>query len=131
VSRRPDPRVEHSSSGDSGIPVRFTQTYPAAGEPFELVERPVLDLAPDEVRIVVEACGICHSDAYVREETDPGIEYPRVPGQEIAGRIDAVGVRTSNTGSRAAAWALAGTAATASPARPVGVATSRAVNGSR
>jgi len=64
---------------------------PAAGEPFELVERPVPDPAPDEVRIAVEACGICHSDAYVREGTYPGIEYPRVPGHEIAGRIDAVG----------------------------------------
>jgi NADPH2:quinone reductase len=66
---------------------------PTAGEPFEAVERPIPDPGPEEVRIAVDACGICHSDAYVREGTRPGIEYPRVPGHEIAGRIDAVGDR--------------------------------------
>jgi len=66
---------------------------PAAGEPFELVERPVPEPGPEEVRVAVDACGICYSDSYVREGTRPGIEYPRVPGHEIAGRVDAVGER--------------------------------------
>ena len=47
--------------------------------------------APDEVLIKVEACGVCHSDAMTKEGLWPGIEYPRVPGHEIAGVIDAVG----------------------------------------
>jgi len=46
---------------------------------------------PGKVRIKVEACGICHSDSFVVEGTYPGIVYPRVPGHEIAGHIDAVG----------------------------------------
>src|SRR5207244_7248928 len=44
-----------------------------------------------EVRVKVEACGICHSDSLVKEGLWPGLQYPRVPGHEIAGRIDAVG----------------------------------------
>jgi NADPH2:quinone reductase len=66
---------------------------PAAGEPFEAVEKPVPQPGPTEVRVAVEACGICHSDAYVREGGHPAVEYPRVPGHEIAGRVDAVGDR--------------------------------------
>ncbi len=65
---------------------------PAAGEPFELVERPVPEPGPEEVRVAVDACGICYSDHYVREGA-AAVEYPRVPGHEIAGRVDAVGER--------------------------------------
>lgn len=61
------------------------------GGNFELVERPIPQPGRGEVRIKVEACGICHSDALVKEGHWPGIQYPRVPGHEIAGRIDAVG----------------------------------------
>ena len=61
------------------------------GGNFELVERNFPDPARGQVRIKVEACGICHSDALVKEGHWPGIQYPRVPGHEIAGRIDAVG----------------------------------------
>ena len=61
------------------------------GAEFDLVDRPVPEPNPDEVRIAVEACGICHSDVFVKEGTYPGVEYPRVPGHEVAGRIDAVG----------------------------------------
>ncbi|WP_092893579.1 alcohol dehydrogenase [Halopelagius inordinatus] len=61
------------------------------GGEFQVVERDVPDPGPGEVRVAVEACGICHSDAYVKEGTYPGISYPRVPGHEIAGRVDAVG----------------------------------------
>lgn len=66
---------------------------PAAGEPFELVERPVPEPGPGEVRVAVAACGVCYSDSGVREGTRPGVEYPRIPGHEIAGRVDAVGER--------------------------------------
>ena len=65
------------------------------GGNFELVERPIPDPARNQVRIKVEACGICHSDALVKEGHWPGIQYPRVPGHEIAGRIDAVGADVS------------------------------------
>jgi len=59
--------------------------------PFELVERKLPEPGPGEVRIKVEACGICYSDSYVVTGTYPGVRYPAVPGHEIAGRIDAVG----------------------------------------
>ncbi len=61
------------------------------GGNFELVERNIPEPARGQVRVKVEACGICHSDALVKEGHWPGIQYPRVPGHEIAGRIDAVG----------------------------------------
>ena len=61
------------------------------GGNFEVVERPIPQPGRRQVRIKVEACGICHSDALVKEGHWPGIQYPRVPGHEIAGRIDAVG----------------------------------------
>ncbi|HET7206234.1 MAG TPA: alcohol dehydrogenase [Terriglobales bacterium] len=62
-----------------------------AGAPFEAVERDIPQPGRREVRIKVEACGICHSDVLVKEGYWPGIQYPRVPGHEVAGRIDAVG----------------------------------------
>jgi D-arabinose 1-dehydrogenase-like Zn-dependent alcohol dehydrogenase len=66
------------------------------GGNFELVERDIPDPGRNQVRIKVEACGICHSDALVKEGYWPGIQYPRVPGHEIAGRIDAVGADVTN-----------------------------------
>jgi D-arabinose 1-dehydrogenase-like Zn-dependent alcohol dehydrogenase len=62
-----------------------------AGGDFELVERDVPQPAPAEVRVKVEACGICHSDALVKDGLWPGLQFPRVPGHEIAGKIDALG----------------------------------------
>ena len=59
--------------------------------PFEIVERPIPEPGAGSVRIRVEACGICHSDSLTKEGIWPGIEYPRVPGHEVAGVIDAVG----------------------------------------
>ncbi|ESP87524.1 alcohol dehydrogenase [Candidatus Halobonum tyrrellensis G22] len=64
---------------------------PEKGGDFEHVERDVPDPEAGEVRVEVEACGICHSDVFVKETGYPGIDYPRIPGHEIAGRIDAVG----------------------------------------
>jgi alcohol dehydrogenase/propanol-preferring alcohol dehydrogenase len=62
-----------------------------AGGPLELVERPIPQPAAGEVRIKVQACGVCHSDSLVKEGQMPGIAYPRVPGHEVIGVIDAVG----------------------------------------
>jgi D-arabinose 1-dehydrogenase-like Zn-dependent alcohol dehydrogenase len=59
--------------------------------PFEIVEREIPEPGAGSVRIKVEACGICHSDAMTKEGLWPGIQYPRVPGHEIAGIVDAVG----------------------------------------
>src|SRR5262245_34687283 len=63
-----------------------------AGGDFELVDRPVPAPGQDEVRIKVEACGICHSDQLAKEGQWPGLTYPRIPGHEVAGRIDEVGM---------------------------------------
>ena len=70
--------------------MRVAQVARANG-PFEIVERPIPQPGSGSVRIKVQACGICHSDSLVKEGAFPGTEYPRVPGHEIAGVIDAVG----------------------------------------
>ena len=62
-----------------------------AGGDFIPVELDVPTPKGNEVLIKVEACGICHSDAFVKEGTMPGIEYPRVPGHEVIGIIESVG----------------------------------------
>src|SRR5437868_10377689 len=62
------------------------------GGDFELVEREIPEPGLGQVRVRVEACGICHSDVLVKEGLWPGLQYPRVPGHEIAGRLDALGV---------------------------------------
>ena len=62
-----------------------------AGGDFELVERDIPEPGPGQVRVKVEACGICHSDVMVKDGLWPGLQYPRVPGHEVAGRVDALG----------------------------------------
>ncbi|MGC2383516.1 MAG: alcohol dehydrogenase, partial [Nitrososphaeraceae archaeon] len=59
--------------------------------PFEIVERDIPEPGPMQVRIKVQACGVCHSDSFTKEGLFPGIQYPRVVGHEIAGVIDKVG----------------------------------------
>ena len=61
------------------------------GGALELVEREMPEPAQGEVRIRVEACGVCHSDSLTVEGQWPGLSFPRIPGHEIAGIIDAVG----------------------------------------
>ena len=61
--------------------------------PFELVERELPQPGPGEVRVKVQACGVCHSDSIAKEGLFPSVPYPIVPGHEIAGVIDAVGSR--------------------------------------
>lgn len=62
-----------------------------AGGPLEIVERPIPEPPADWVRIKVQACGICHSDSLVKEGLWPGLKYPRVPGHEVMGVVDALG----------------------------------------
>src|SRR5450432_3614474 len=59
--------------------------------PFEIVEREIPEPQAGWVRVKVQACGICHSDSLVKDGTWPGIQYPRVPGHEVIGVIDAIG----------------------------------------
>src|SRR5258707_8338463 len=61
------------------------------GGPFEIVEREIPQPAAGWVRIKVQACGICHSDSLVKEGHWPGLQYPRVPGHEVDGVVDAAG----------------------------------------
>jgi D-arabinose 1-dehydrogenase-like Zn-dependent alcohol dehydrogenase len=63
----------------------------SAGGDFEIVERPVPIPGAGQVRIKVHACGICHTDALTKEGLWPGLRYPRVPGHQVAGIIDAAG----------------------------------------
>lgn len=64
-----------------------------AGGDFEVVERDIPTPQDDEILIKVQACGICHSDMFVKEGLYPGIQYPRVPGHEVIGTIERVGSR--------------------------------------
>lgn len=72
------------------------------GADWELVEREIPRPKPGQVRVKVQACGVCHSDMFVKEGHWPGLQFPRIPGHEIAGVIDAVGsgVTTWNRGQR-------------------------------
>jgi alcohol dehydrogenase, propanol-preferring len=58
---------------------------------FAEVRKPLQNPGPNEVRIRVEACGVCHSDSATVEGLLPGLTFPRVPGHEVVGRIDALG----------------------------------------
>jgi D-arabinose 1-dehydrogenase-like Zn-dependent alcohol dehydrogenase len=64
---------------------------PKPGADFEIQEREMPQPGPNEVRIKVQACGICFSDHLVKDGRWPGIVYPRVPGHEVAGVVDEVG----------------------------------------
>jgi D-arabinose 1-dehydrogenase-like Zn-dependent alcohol dehydrogenase len=68
-------------------------TKPGAG--FQIVERDIPEPQAGQVRIKVQACGVCHSDSFTVEGVWPGIQYPRVPGHEVVGIIDAVGAGVS------------------------------------
>jgi D-arabinose 1-dehydrogenase-like Zn-dependent alcohol dehydrogenase len=66
-----------------------------AGGDFEIVEREIPKPGAGQVRIKVQACGVCHSDMLTKEGAWPGIQYPRVPGHEVAGIIDELGAGVS------------------------------------
>jgi len=65
------------------------------GADFRIVEREIPKPGADQVRIKVQACGVCHSDVLTKEGSWPGIQYPRVPGHEVAGIVDEVGAGVS------------------------------------
>jgi len=83
-------------------PMKVAQV-PKAGGDFEIVEREIPKPGPGQVRIKVQACGVCHSDVLTKEGLWPGIQYPRVPGHEVAGIVDEVGAGVTEwkTGQRA------------------------------
>ena len=88
------------------------------GGPLEMVEREIPQPGPRQVRVKVEACGLCHSDSLTKEGIWPGIQYPRIPGHEIAGVIDAIGsaVPEWKPGKRVGTAGMADTADIASVA---------------
>jgi D-arabinose 1-dehydrogenase-like Zn-dependent alcohol dehydrogenase len=75
-------------------PMKAAQ-IPKAGGDFQIVEREIPKPGAGEVLIKVQACGVCHSDVLTKEGAWPGIQYPRVPGHEVAGIIDEVGAGVS------------------------------------
>jgi D-arabinose 1-dehydrogenase-like Zn-dependent alcohol dehydrogenase len=84
------------------VPTMRAVEIPRPKGAFEVVEREVPVPGPGTVLVKVEACGICHSDMFTKEGLFPGIQYPRVPGHEIAGRIEAIasGVTGWSAGDR-------------------------------
>src|SRR6202045_3347116 len=78
----------------SVAPVKVAQV-PKAGADFQIVEREMPEPGAGQVRIKVQACGVCHSNVLTKEGGLPGIQYPRVPGHEVAGTIDELGAGVS------------------------------------
>ncbi|MGC2371244.1 MAG: alcohol dehydrogenase catalytic domain-containing protein, partial [Candidatus Sulfotelmatobacter sp.] len=82
------------------VPMKMMQMKAAQvsrpGADFEIVEREIPRPQPGQVRIKVQACGVCHSDVLTKEGLWPGIQYPRVPGHEVAGVVDEVGAGVSD-----------------------------------
>src|SRR5213594_4952088 len=79
----------------AGIAPMKVAQIPKAGADFQIVEREIPTPGVGHVRIKVQACGICHSDVLTKEGGLPGIQYPRVPGHEVAGTIDELGAGVS------------------------------------
>jgi D-arabinose 1-dehydrogenase-like Zn-dependent alcohol dehydrogenase len=76
-------------------PMKAAQ-IPKAGGDFEIVEREIPKPGTGHVLIKVQACGVCHSDVLVKEGSWPGIQYPRVPGHEVAGIVEELGAGVSH-----------------------------------
>jgi len=74
-----------------GVAAMKAAQVPKPGADFEIVEREIPKPGAREVRVKVQACGVCHSDVFTKEGQWPGIQYPRVPGHEVAGIIDELG----------------------------------------
>jgi len=82
-------------------PMKAAQISRPGGD-FEIVEREIPKPGHGHVRVKVQACGVCHSDVFVKDGSWPGIQYPRVPGHEVVGVIDELGAGVSawKTGQR-------------------------------
>ena len=78
----------------AAVPMKAAQV-PKPGADFEIVEREIPKPVAGEVRIKVQACGVCHSDVFTKEGQWPGIQYPRVPGHEVVGIVDELGAGVS------------------------------------
>ena len=78
-----------------GISPMKAAQIPKPGADFEIVQREIPKPGPGEVRIKIQACGVCHSDVFTKEGSWPGIQYPRVPGHEVVGTIDELGAGVS------------------------------------
>src|SRR2546429_9607723 len=74
------------------MPTMRAAQVPRPGGPLELVEREIPTPDTGWVRIKVHACGICHSDTLTKDGGFPGLEYPRIPGHEVIGVVDALGL---------------------------------------
>jgi len=103
--------------------MQMTATYKAievsAPGDLRVVDRQIVEPGPGQVRIRVEACGICHTDAYTVTGTYPGLKLPRVPGHEVIGRIDALGPGVSRwkSGQRVGVGLIAGEDGICEPCR--------------
>ena len=88
-----------ATSKISVVPTKVTKMkaaqVPGPGADFQVVERDIPTPGPGHVLIKVQACGVCHSDVLTKEGLWPGIQYPRVPGHEVAGIVDEVGAGVS------------------------------------
>lgn len=84
-----------STARSTPTPMRVA-LVPKPGADFQLVDREIPKPGAREVRIKVQACGICHSDVLTKDGAWPGIQYPRVPGHEVAGVVDELGAGVSD-----------------------------------
>ena len=87
----PQPSPPPNAASTAGHTMRAAQ-FPHDGGAIEITTKPVPAPRAGEVRLRVEAYGICAGDLHVQQNGFPGIQFPRVPGHEIAGIVDAVGV---------------------------------------
>jgi D-arabinose 1-dehydrogenase-like Zn-dependent alcohol dehydrogenase len=79
----------------AAAPMQAAQVPKSGGE-FQIVDREIPEPGTGNVRIKVQACGVCHSDVFTKEGSWPGIQYPRVPGHEVVGIIDKLGAGVSS-----------------------------------
>jgi D-arabinose 1-dehydrogenase-like Zn-dependent alcohol dehydrogenase len=102
LTARQHPKGEFTSNPKLLMPKMRAAQVAHPGGPFEIVEREIPEPGAGWVRIRVQACGICNSDTMVKEGHSPGLQYPRVPGHEVVGVIDALGegVTTWKRGQR-------------------------------
>src|SRR6516165_7439770 len=92
---------------------------PIAKGPIELVERPIPQPGPSQVRVKIQACGLCFSDHLAKDGMWPGVRYPRVPGHEVAGVVDALGdgVKMWKVGQRVGVGWVGGHCTVCNPCR--------------
>src|SRR5438270_431307 len=90
--RHSNPKItNHHATGAFQMKSTYKAVEVSAPNILKVVERPIPEPGPGQVRIRVEACGICHTDAATVTGTYPGLKLPRVPGHEVVGRIEALG----------------------------------------